>query len=134
MNDHLWKVYGFAEEFVFSVIDQVIFPWYQARTGKHNSHKLMRSMVAERVAKDLSMNLWIPKFLENETLDEVPEAFIPKLRISDVFSQALGNGDYELMVTLYTLGNTENTQVVTLHELLTGFTPLSPMEYQDYDA
>jgi hypothetical protein len=137
----LGKVIGATsagKDFVLhKVMDDLIFPWYEAKTGKHSSDRIMRRQIAEQVERSLSRTLWIPKKHSND-LDEMglDENFNtpPRFIVGNVFAKSRMAGHYSLMVSLYQKGLPDNTHTVDLETFMRDMVPYEEINFSDYNA
>lgn len=107
------------------ILEDVVFPWYEATTGDSSPRK-MRDFIADRMESSLSKNVWVSK--DAEAMGSVAE-----FRVDEVFPQSLGNG-YELQVTISQIGHPQYQTTLTLKEFLESFYARRPVHFSDYDA
>lgn len=113
-----------AQVAVGKIIEDMVFPWYEAKTGKYTSARSIRKAVAKRIERDLSNTLW--------QVEEDGEVFVAV--VENVFSQSISAGTYEIMVTVAQRDFPTNKYTVTLEEFLRDFKPLRPLTFSDQDA
>jgi len=141
LKDLLLTLVGMAsygkDTLVRKVMDELIFPWYEAKTGKYSSSKMMRKQVAEKVEQSLSGTLWITKgeamqLGEDGTLEDMqtPSEFI----VGSVFPQSRNGGSYELMISLYQKGAPNNAHTMDLQTFMRDFIPYEELSFQDFDS
>lgn len=117
-------------------IDDLVFPWYEARTGRHSS-KSMRQQVSDKIEQALSRTLWITKRDGLEiSSDGTDDDFIipPKFIVGRVFPQAGGSGRYTLKVVIFQRGLPVNTHELSLEEFMRDFVPHEEVGFEDFSA
>ncbi len=121
------------------VVDDWIFPWFEAKTGKHSSNKVMRKQVAEQVEKSLSKTLWSTKEdaaeLDEDGLNEEDYSTLtPLFVVLSVFPQSRSGGTYELMVSVIQKDAPVNAQTITLETFMQNFIPRAMIDFQDLNS
>jgi len=126
-----------GKDFVLrKVVDDIIFPWYEANTGKHNSNRVMRKQVAAKIEQSLSLTRWITKEDARELSDTgidgilTPDLFL----VGHVYPQSLANGHYDVMVSVYQKGTQDEALVVSLETFMREFVPYDELNFFDLDS
>lgn len=131
-----------AQHALTSVLEDLIFPWYELQHPSRPSNKNMRDSIAERVEQGLSATVWKyngPEIVaqEEEEDEEEPSEviFIPSsVIVSQVFPSSAMDNVYELMVHVVALDDRSNQKVMTLNEFLETFVPEEKISFDDLDA
>ena len=125
------------EQVVRKLVDDVIFPFFEAKSGKHAASKHMRRHVAEKVEQALSRTTWITKGHALELSDDGlnPEFNSPpKFIVSRVFPQSRSNGQYTLRIALHERGAIYNEHIIDLEDFMRDFVPYEEFGFEDFDA
>lgn len=116
------------EDFLVQFLEELVFPWYQVKTGKYTTVKDMRQAVCQKLEVALTKVVWIDGDVDEENEGDTPEYYIGR-----VFPKSVG-GDYEVMVTLSCSTSDGEVAVITLTDLLIAYKPIGILQFSHYDA
>lgn len=119
---------------VQSVLEEAVFPWYEAKTGRYSNDRNMRKAVAQRIESNVSATLWISRreFLEMDGLAEDSDYTL--FQVAHVFPQATDVGQYDLRVTIFPVRSRTSARTLTLEEFLHNFVPQQSLNFNDLDS
>ena len=124
------------ERIVSAFVDELVEPWYAARTGKQ-TNRTMRRQVAEQVEKALSNTTWV---LTEEAAqlgeDGTDDSFSMPLQfvVGNVFPQSEASGNYNLKVVIFQKTLPANTHVLEISQFMHDFKPYKELGFADFDA
>lgn len=114
---------------VTKLLDEVIFPLYEARTGATSPNKTIRRRVADHIEAALSRTVWI---LNQHTVED--EAFPTKFLVGRVFPQSQATGSYSLQVSVFKQGQPSVIETIPLEEFMQNFIPHEELSFDDYNS
>lgn len=124
------------EKAVSSIIENLIFPWYENKTGKFSRPRLQRQVIAEKVEQSLGSSLWV---MANPLAADIYEEDYPDLpleedlKVLNVFPKPTQQGDYDLFVLVSDLDNSFKA-AISLSIFLRDFYPTRELTFRDWDA
>lgn len=136
------------QERVALLLEDVIFPWYEAATGNYaESEKTMRTAVADKVEHELSSVDWVVRdgsisitdeYYDDEDSEEDEEfaedSTLTVFNVVRVFSQSGAMGLHDLHVVVAPKEDLSITKDLTLMEFLATFRPVEGMTIKSFDA
>jgi len=120
------KAHPLAQNAIRDIMEQQLFPWYEANTGTKFATKEVRQAVADRINLALADVRF--KHKDDERVDPV------KYLVSTVVPAYKGNAEYDLLLVMAPINHEGQNIKVTLGALLCNFIPIEQVQFQRYDS